>query len=513
MDAKNFNILAEKGLEDQSLKSCKYIEIDVVLPAIRLKQPVGTETLRYTKMPVGKPIPGIPEKDFKREIPEIREVTPSILAIQSHRALRAGPHFDLRIIDPKSGVALSWAGRDIPEKPGESRLFNRTSDHTKEYALTFGKDKVEEIPRGVYGAGTVKMHSVSPIEIIHSSPRMITFNAYDKVRPREFALIHWEGDKWLLRNFTPTEEKYPISERKKYESLDIDKIDVSDPNMSLSPKYDGASAEIHLLPGRRPRVISTRKTRAGGIIDHSAKFRELLEFKVPKEIGPVVLAGEVLALNKKGRFAGANVTAGILNSETLKAREKVEQVGSIENFVFDIVRGLNADAPYEEKMNFIRYVSSVVPRMRPAEVAATSRDKANLIKRITSGKHPHTNEGLVSAVKRDSEIKLVKHKVLPETDVYIRDIISGTGRLKDSMGAIYYSHTPRGPIIGKVGTGFSDRNRDLIWKRKADLIGSVISLKSMGEYSKTGALRMPVFLRIHPDKNPTVAPELIEELG
>ena len=461
-------------------------------------------------MPDKEFAPGLPSRDISTDPPEIRARERWIYNEQRHFARRAGEHIDLRLSRPRDGISYSWVVHDIP-KPGESVLALKQPDHTIPYSTQF-----EGIIEKGYGAGKVEMKKGPvPMEVITSKQDRLTFSVYDKRLPEDFYLFRWEKggpNAWLLRNFTPTEERYPVSERKKYESLDIDKIDISDPSISLSPKYDGASAEIHLLPGRRPRVISTRKPKAGGIIDHSAKFKELLDFKVPRNVGPVVLAGEILALNKKGRFAGANVTAGILNSETLKAREKAVQVGSIENFIFDIVRGMKADAPYEEKLDFIRYVSSIVPNMRPAEVATTQRDKAKLINRIVSGKHPHTKEGLVSSVAGDSGIKLIKHKITPEHDIYVRDVLPGAGKLKDSMGAIAYSHTPRGPIVGRVGTGFSDRSRRLIWKRRNELFGSVISVKSMGEYSKTKALRAPVFLRLHPNKNPLISPDLLELL-
>lgn len=462
-------------------------------------------------MPNKEFAPGLPSRDISSDPPEIKTPESWIYNEQRHFARRAGEHIDLRLSRPRDGISYSWVVHDIP-KPGESVLAIKQPDHTISYATQF-----EGIIEKGYGAGKVEMKKGPvPMEVITSRPNGLTFSVYDKRLPEDFYLFRWEKggpNSWLLRNFTPTGDKYPIGERKKYESLDIDKIDVSDPNMFLSPKYDGASSEIHLIPGKRPRVLSTRKPKIGDVIDHSAKFPELLSFRVPREIGPVVLAGEILALNKKGRFAGANITAGILNSETLKAREKAGSVGSIENFIFDIVRGLKADAPYEEKLDFIRYISSIVPKMRPAEVAATQKDKADLIKRIVSGKHPHSKEGLVSAIRQDSGIKLIKHKILKDVDVYVRDVVPGTGRLKDSAGAILYSHKPGGPVVGKVGSGFSDRARDLIWKRREDLKGAVISLKSMGEYSKTGALRAPVFLRLHPDKNPTVASGLIEELA
>lgn len=50
--------------------------------------------------------------------------------IQSHKAKRAGPHFDLRLNDPKTSHAYSWAVRNLPA-PGEKTLAIEQPTHTK----------------------------------------------------------------------------------------------------------------------------------------------------------------------------------------------------------------------------------------------------------------------------------------------------------------------------------------------------------------------------------------------
>lgn len=131
---------------------------------------------------------GIPDRNKTSIIPTINDTTYEF-GVQEHHANRAGKHFDLRLGDPKSNKAYSWAVRYWP-KPGEKRLAIRQPDHTIPYMDWQGK-----IPTG-YGAGTVKVKYRGQAAIQKSSPSKINF----VVDSGKFTLIKTKGDSWLLLN-------------------------------------------------------------------------------------------------------------------------------------------------------------------------------------------------------------------------------------------------------------------------------------------------------------------------
>ena len=136
----------------------------------------------------GEPIP----KSLKKE--------PSkgfgIIAVQEHRAYRAGLHYDLRIED--EGVLKSWVVRQYPQfVSGEKdRVFAiQVEDHPLEYVTEMPKEF--EIKSG-YGAGRVALFDKGSYKTLKKEPNKWVFEVNMKNAKETWYLYNIEKDKWLL---------------------------------------------------------------------------------------------------------------------------------------------------------------------------------------------------------------------------------------------------------------------------------------------------------------------------
>lgn len=100
------------------------------------------------------------------------------------------------------------------------------------------------------------------------------------------------------------------------------------------------------------------------------------------------------------------------------------------------------------------------------------------------------DEGLVI---RTSDV-WYKVKALYTLDVIITDAIIGKGKHAGRLGAIMTDY-------GKVGTGFSDKERIELWAmhQQGELVGKVIEVVCM-EFTPDDKFRHPRFIRLREDK-------------
>jgi DNA ligase D-like protein (predicted ligase)/DNA ligase D-like protein (predicted 3'-phosphoesterase) len=116
-----------------------------------------------------------------------------IFVVQEHHSRRL--HYDLRL--EKDGVLKSWAvPKGIPADPNEKRLAVATEDHPLGYAAFEGV-----IPKGQYGAGTVKIWDKGVYEAKVWDEKMIEFTVQGEKLKGRYVLVRLKkaGEKsWLL---------------------------------------------------------------------------------------------------------------------------------------------------------------------------------------------------------------------------------------------------------------------------------------------------------------------------
>lgn len=138
--------------------------------------------------------PGIPAAKKIHPLPTIKKPqTEWILAIQEHKAKRAGKHYDLRLVQPLTDRAHSWAlpKARLPKRGDKMLLAVQQPTHKRDYALHF----TGTLPAG-YGAGTVTMPIKERVRVLKMTPDRVKF---ERPNGEVFNMFRTRGDKWGIK--------------------------------------------------------------------------------------------------------------------------------------------------------------------------------------------------------------------------------------------------------------------------------------------------------------------------
>lgn len=458
--------------------------------------------------------PGIPEKGKITPLPTVKKPQAWEFSAHPHAAEKAGPHIDMRLGDPKTGIAHSFVlpkGK-LPES-GKMVEVIPTNDHTIGYM-----DFKGEIAKG-YGKGKVTSGRRTVAEVYHADSSdvpgtKLRFNLYEGDHPQEYAMVRKGDGRHLLVNKTLTRERRPDipTGKPKYKEFDIEKLDVTRDQVMM-PKLDGAHTLVDLTAGRSPRLFSYRVGKKGptGLIEHTHKMPQLLTKKVPKSLDGTILRGETLAVDGAGKAIPSEQIAGLLNAKVWTSRERQKEKGvRLKAFPFQVQRYKGKDmtgSSFDEQEKILRRVAKALPDLEIPEMARTPAEKLDLANRIKGGKHPLTSEGVVLTTPGRQPQRFHKGKVTPDFDVFVRDIHAASkkgGGVHDRAGAISYSWTPDGPIIGQLG-GFKHDEAKKMLKNPDQYVGRVAKVRAMKAFDgkkpgELGALFQPRFNEWHLDK-------------
>ena len=430
------------------------------------------------------PVKGIPDRNtYSTPKEKSKDFT---YVVQKHDALRAKTHYDLRLVNPVTGVAHSWAIRNYPG-PGERSLAVLQPEHTAEYATKFQG----AIPEG-YGAGKVSIQDKARTEIIKAEDDKITFIVYKSGTSERYSLIKpksFEGDKdWIIINHSATRETRPNlpDSKPKYKDVPYDSIDPYEPETVLSPKLDGHHMIYVLRKGKPVDSFSYRiGKKSGGLIDHTYKS-DLYNF-----ISPITatVRGETVAVDEMGKPQPASITGALLNAGTLKSREMQEASKlRLTHNIFD-VESFNdkskKDLPYSYKLELLDQIASATP-LNKVPMAFEPADKERLLTKIKNQTHPLTQEGVVRY--RLSKAIPEKAKLKKDTEVEITDFFPAAVDSK-------YEGKGVGGFISKnvrVGSGLSDELRTDMYNQPRKYLGRYAKIQ-YDEQFPSGKFRSPIF--------------------
>src|ERR687888_990938 len=112
--------------------------------------------------------------------------------VHEHHARRL--HWDLRL--ERDGVLASWAiPNGIPDDPKDNRMAVHTEDHPLEYI-----DFEGEIPKGEYGAGTIKVWDAGTYECHKFTGDEVIVTFHGSRLAGRYALFHAGKDPkdWMI---------------------------------------------------------------------------------------------------------------------------------------------------------------------------------------------------------------------------------------------------------------------------------------------------------------------------
>ena len=390
--------------------------------------------------------------------------------VQEHSARRL--HWDLRL--EHDGVAASWAiPNGIPETPDENRKAVRTEDHPLEYLAWEG-----EIPKGSYGAGTMRIWDSGTYELEKWEPGKVMVEFHGERLQGRYALFRAgkATQDWMIHRIDPpARERDPFPENVVPMLAKLSTLPRDDGKWAVEVKWDGIRAIAYCRPGRVE--LQTRNLN-----DVSSQYPEVK--RIARALGShdAVLDGEIVAFDENGKpsFERLQQRMHLTDDNVVRRRMKTHPVVYV---VFDLLYLDGEDLmgePYERRRELLEGLRlSGESWQTPGhsvghgkELLAASREQALegvMLKRLDSIYSPGKRTGTWLKVKNVSRQELVVGGWTP-----------GEGRRKKHLGALlvgYFDREGGKPsaskrllrYAGKVGTGFTAPELTALTARLAPL--------------------------------------------
>jgi bifunctional non-homologous end joining protein LigD len=435
--------------------------------------------------------------------------------IQEHHARRL--HWDLRL--ERDGVFVSWA---VPKGLPTDKKTNHLAVHVEDHPLEYGSFE-GTIPPGEYGAGEVTIWDKGTYEATKWTEREVKFHLHGGRVDARFVLFQTRGDDWMIHREDPAPEGWePLPELVK-PMLAVSGSLPSErgTDWRYEFKWDGVRA-IAYVDGGRVRLTSRRD------LDRTAAYPELRKLGEVLGSRQVVLDGEIIALDDKGRPSFEALQPRMLVDDPARARRLAASV-PVTYMVFDLLHldGRSTLAlPYLERRRLLDGLELAGDHWTVSP--SHEGPGADLLRAARGG----GLEGVV-AKRADSPYRpgqrsadWVKVKVQHTQSVVVGGFTPPKGS-RTGFGALLAGIPgPDGlAYAGKVGTGFSEQAISALLSRlrpleraRSPFAGTVPAADAAGatwvepelvgevrftEWTRAGRLRQPAWLGLRDD----VAPE------
>ena len=262
--------------------------------------------------------------------------------------------------------------------------------------------------------------------------------------------------------------------------------------------YDGGNVEF--------------RTRNGHLIEGLDEIeRDIKALFTASASENVVLDGEIIA-------AGLDPKEDDVYKETSKKLRRHGRKDDVEFHIFDMLpreefdEGTSTLSYADRREQLTALFTTKEPKtdvtVKLVDTVYVGDDKsvipnllADAIENGEEGLMLNTGAGLYSN-KRTKDI--LKIKQFYDDDVLVTGVFEGTGKYENKMGGVVISY--KGYEV-KVGSGWSDADREKYWNNQQDILGQVIEVQHFGESTNSKnddiSLRFPTFSgRVRTDKKP-----------
>ncbi|HEY1830168.1 MAG TPA: non-homologous end-joining DNA ligase [Acidimicrobiales bacterium] len=482
----------------------------LVAPADERSNEGALTTYRSKRDPKKTPEP-MPDKPRRGKGKNVAQ--PSFV-IQEHHARAL--HWDFRL--EHDGVLVSWAlPKGLPMDPKVNHLAVHTEDHPLSY-----EDFEGEIPAGEYGGGDVRIWDRGTYELEKWRDKEVMVVLHGERASGRYVLFPTGGKNWMIHRMDPAPPGFdPLPTTIRPMLATSGQLPTSDAGWAFEIKWDGVRAITFVDGGR----ITMHSRNDNDLTTSFPEFRPLGELLGAR---PCVLDGEIVVMGEGGRPDFGRLQRR-LHVTSATAAKKLESEYPATYVIFDVLHLDGRDLTqlsYDERR-------AVLESLNLSGASFTTTVSFRDVKGadILRGTQESGLEGVIAkrrtsryAAGRRSD-EWIKVKNVRTQEVVIGGWTDGIGNRAGSLGALMLG-IPEGKklrYVGKVGTGFSDRDRrellellGRIARKTSPFLGPTpdasqphfvrpvqVGEVTFGEWTAAGHLRHPSWRGLRTDKEPT----------